>query len=68
MYSIETLKEMFLEHGTQSEEEKGKMIRRFQECNPGEPLPSHMTDPFNFCFALYSMCDEISKIQDKTGH
>lgn len=63
MYSIEDLKEMFLEHGTQSEEGKAQNIKRFQEQNPGEPLPEYMTDPFNFCFALYAICDEISRLK-----
>lgn len=63
MYSIEDLKELFLEHGTQSEEEKSKMITRFQEMNPGEPLPKHMTEPFNLCFALYAICDEIERLK-----
>lgn len=68
MYSIESLKEIFLEHGTQSEEGKAQNIKTFQEQNPGEPLPEFMTEPFNLCFALYSICDELSKIRDKTGH
>lgn len=68
MYSLENLKELFLEHGTQSEEEKAQNINRFLEQNPGEPLPEYMTEPFNLCFALYSICDELSKLKDKTGH
>jgi hypothetical protein len=67
MYSLEHLKEIFLEHGTESEEGRTLNIKRFQEQNPGEPLPTHMTEPFNVCFALYSICDELSKIREKTG-
>lgn len=63
MYSLEKLKETFLEHGTQAEDGKAQNIKRFQEQNPGEVLPEFMTDPFNLCFALYSICDELSKMK-----
>ncbi len=62
MYSIDELKEIFLDHGTKSEEQKGMDIRRFMELNPHEPIPEHMTESFNICFALYAICDELSKL------
>lgn len=66
MYSLEKLMETFLEHGTQAEDGKAQNIKRFLEQNPGEPLPAFMTDSFNLCFALYSICDELSKMK-KSG-
>jgi hypothetical protein len=68
MYSIDDLKETFLKHGAESEDGRAQNIKRFEEENPGERLPDHMKDPFNICYALYAICDELSKMRDKTGH
>lgn len=64
-YTLEFLIKTFDEHTKQSvilrEEEK----QRFFEYNPGEKLPAHYDETFNFPQALSLICSEILKLKEE---
>lgn len=62
-YTLEFLKEKFIQHGKETKINNEKFIKDFEENNPGEPLPNYMTEDFNFPDALACICDEILRLK-----
>ena len=58
-YSIEKLRETFLEHAEQSGISQDHQKQMWKEMNPDTPFPDHMIDDFSLAKALASMCDQI---------
>jgi DNA-binding Xre family transcriptional regulator len=64
-YSIDNLALNFVEHSMEIEKIMEKNIKKFEENNPGEPLPANFLNRFNICTALSVMCNEILDLKDK---
>lgn len=63
-YSIDNLIKAFEEHHWKSLELNKKLAKKFQENNPGEPIPDAFTDDFSLPLALKSICQEIKNLKD----
>lgn len=59
MYDIETLIKTFALHHERSSELNKKLIKEFQENNPGEPIPDPWSDGFSLPLALESICKAL---------
>lgn len=64
MYSIEELEKTFLLHHERSVELNKKLVREFQEENPGEPIPDPFRDDFSLPLALQAMCVAIRDLRE----
>ena len=62
MYDLDTLIKTFKLHHERSVEFNKKLIKEFQENNPGEPIPDPFNDDFSLPLALEAICKEIDKI------
>lgn len=62
-YSIDYLIEKLEEHGRKYIEENSRLIKKFIECNPEIPLPTHYQDDFNLPYALQTFAKEIKQIK-----
>lgn len=65
MYSIEDLEKLFLEHAEQSEKMRQDSIDSFKKNRPGDSLPDHMSDEFNFPRAMAAICSAILDIKNE---
>lgn len=63
-YDLQTLKDTFLLHHERSKELNKKLIKEFQENNPGEPIPAPFNDEFSLPLALAALCEEILRLRD----
>jgi hypothetical protein len=59
MYEIQELEKTFKEHHKKSVKLNKKLIKQFQENNPGEPIPDPFNDDFSLPLALAAICKEI---------
>lgn len=64
-YSLDDLKITFLLHHERSKKLNKKLIKDFQENNPGEPIPDPFNDDFSLPKALAAMCDEILRLKNE---
>lgn len=64
MYELEDLFHIFSKHIEPSERQREQNIKSYQENNPGEELPGHMKDEFNFPKAMATICSEILKLKN----
>lgn len=62
MYELDVLIKTFRLHHERSVELNKKLIREFQENNPGEPIPDPFNDDFSLPLALEAICKEIDKL------
>ncbi len=67
MYALEELEKTFRLHAIRSEKLNKKLIKEFQENNPGEPIPDPFNDDFSLPTALAAMCTEILKLKSSLG-
>lgn len=63
MYDLDTLIKTFALHHENSVELNKKLIREFQENNPGDPTPDPFNDDFSLPLALAAICKEILHIK-----
>lgn len=63
MYSIEELEKTFRIHHERSVELNKKLIKEFQENNPGEPVPDPFRDDFSLPLALAAICEEMLRLR-----
>jgi len=63
MYDLDSLIEIFQLHHARSEKLNKKLIREFQEKNPGEPVPDPFNDDFSLPLALEAICREIVELK-----
>lgn len=66
MYDLESLEKTFLIHHERSIELNKKLIKEFQENNPGEPIPDPFADDFSLPLALAHICREIINLREIT--
>ena len=62
MYELQELIKTFKEHAIQTEKNQEQWKKSWVENNPGEPMPDHIKDDFNFPNALFAICVEIDKL------
>lgn len=65
MYDIESLEKTFRLHHERSVELNKKLIKEFQENNPGEPIPDPWNDDFSLPLALAAICRELQELRKK---
>ena len=67
IYTIEDLEKTFKAHAVLAEKNNKRIIKEFQENNPGKPLPEHYTDDFNIAMALSTICGAILELKKRNS-
>lgn len=64
MYDLQSLINTFEKNAILCAQENERLLKKFQEENPGEPIPEWFTSDFCINTALASMCKEILHLRD----
>jgi len=67
MYDLEQMINTFKEHAKESVKMHEQFKQDWIKSNPGEKMPNHIEDDFNFPGALLAICQEIDKLWIEIG-
>lgn len=64
-YTLEYLSKVFSEHFVENEKERQRILKKFKEDNPEQPVPEWLNNDFSFPLAIKTIVDELLKMKPK---